>query len=311
MWTNEYTRLADMAIFARVVEANSFSQAAQALGLSKSAVSKQIARLEEALGLRLINRTTRRLSLTDAGQTFYEYCARMIMEAEEAGRAVASLQSEPKGLLRISAPMSFGMAHLAPLIPEFLKQNPDVTIDMELSDRFVDLVEDGFDLAIRIGALQTSSLVARRIASAQQIVCASPNYLKNYGTPQHPRDLVRHNCLRYTYFASQDEWPFRGPEGKFKVKVAGQFRANNGDALVAAALGGLGLVFMPSFLVGRELRQGRLIPVLKDWCEEAVNIHAVYPHRRHLTAKVRAFIDFCVQKFEVDPDWDRGLAVKF
>jgi len=303
-------RLAAMAVFAQVVEHKSFSAAATELRLSKSAVSKQIARLEDELGLRLLNRTTRKLALTDAGRTFYEHCARLVAEAEEAERAVVSLQAGPRGVLRVNAPMSFGVQHLAPVIPEFIARYPAVRVDMDFTDRFVDLIDEGYDLAIRIGELVDSSLVARRIAPARRIICASPGYLAKFGIPRHPRELSNHRCLLYSYLVTADEWRFRGAEGSFAVKVDGPFRANNGEALMRAALGDLGLILTPTFMVGRELAEGRLVPVLLDWCDDASALHAVFPHRRHLSATVRAFVDYCAEKFGPEPYWDRALLAR-
>jgi DNA-binding transcriptional LysR family regulator len=296
--------LTGMAIFARVVEAEGFSAAARQLGLSKSAVSKQVARLEDRLGARLLNRTTRRLSLTEVGAAFYERCARILAEAEAAERAVTRLQAEPRGTLRVNAPMSFGVRHVAPAIPAFVARYPDVSVDISLTDRLVDLVDEGYDLAIRIANLPDSSLVARRLAPARFVVCASPDYLARHGAPAQPRDLARHNCLTYSYAAVGDEWRLRGPDGEVRVRVTGTVRANNGDVLRAAALGGLGIVVMPTFLVGDALRSGALASVLPDYRVRETAIHAVYPHGRHLSAKVRAFVDFLVERFGPQPYWD-------
>jgi DNA-binding transcriptional LysR family regulator len=296
--------LSGMAVFARVVEARSFSAAARALGLSKSAVSKEIARLEDHLGVRLLNRTTRRLALTEAGALFYERSARVVREAAEAERAVQDLGTEPRGLLRINAPMSFGHLHLAPAVADFLGRQPAVRIEMTLEDRVIDVVGEGFDIVIRIADLPPSSLVARRIAINRRIVCAAPAYLAAHGTPELPQDLTRHNCLNYAYLASGDVWRFRGTAGPVAVRVSGSFSANNGDVLRHAAVAGLGVILMPTFLIGPELQSGALVPILNDYRESDTGIYALYPPTRHVSPKVRAFIDFLVERFGPEPYWD-------
>lgn len=296
-------RLTGMAVFAKVVEQQGFSAAARALGMSKSAVSKQVAALEDRLGARLLNRTTRRLSLTDAGTAFYERCARVLAEAEEAERAVGSLQAEPRGLLKINAPMSFGVLHLAPAIPEFMERHPAVTVDITLNDRIVDLIDEGYDLAVRIARLPDSSLVARRLAPGTRVFCASPDYLERHGTPSHPRDLAEHNCMIYSYMPLE-EWRYRGPDGEGSVRVRGSLRANNGEVLRAALLAGLGIAPMPTFIVGPDLRTGRLRTVLDAYRDDASSVYAVYPHARYLSAKVRLFVDFLRQRFGGRPYWE-------
>ncbi len=299
-------KLTGMAVFARVVEAQSFTTAAAQLGMSRSAVSKAIAGLESRLGARLLNRTTRRLALTEVGQAFYERCARIVAEAEEAELAVSHLQATPRGTLRISAPVSFGNLHLAPALPDFLRRHRELRVDIGLADRMVDLIEEGYDLAVRIGALPDSSLIARRIADNHLVVCASPDYWRRRGRPSDPRDLTRHACLTYAYQHNPNEWPFVGPDGRFTVHVDGPLISNNGDLSMAAALAGLGVVVLPCFLCGSHLAAGRLEPVLCDWMTPPSGIHAVYPHARYLSAKVRAFVDFLVERFGPQPDWERA-----
>ncbi|WP_193367402.1 LysR family transcriptional regulator [Pelagibius marinus] len=300
-------RLDAMEIFAEVVEAEGFSAAARNLGVSKSAVSKQVARLEDGLGVRLLNRTTRRLSLTEAGTTFYEACRRVLDAAEAAERAVSNLSAAPRGLLKLNAPMSFGFLHLARAIPEFHARFPQITIDMAMNDRFVDLVEEGYDLALRIGDLRDSSLVARRVAPARSVLCASPDYLARRGRPERPEDLRDHDCLLYTHNAQVREWTLHGPGGMQKVKVDGPLLANNGDALCGAALGGLGIARLPTFIVGQHLRNGHLQALLPAFPVPEQGIHAVYPHSRNLSVKVRVFIDFLADYFGPEPYWDEGL----
>ncbi len=293
-----------MAIFAAVVEAKSFSAAAKQLGMSKSAVSKQVGKLEDRLGARLLNRTTRRLSLTESGTTYYEYCARILEEAEQAESAVTVMHDRPRGTLRINAPVSFGILHLAPAINDFLEENQEITVDMTLDDRFVDLVEEGYDVAVRIGEMKDSSLVARRLAPCRFVICAAPSYLGRHGVPESPEELVDHNCLVYTY-SSTGEWQFRSPQGEPRlVRLTGSFHANNGDALRAAALAGVGILVSPTFIVGDDLRNGSLKPVLVGYERHPAAVNAVFPHRRHLSPKVRAFVDFAAKRFGPEPYWD-------
>jgi DNA-binding transcriptional LysR family regulator len=295
--------LSGMAVFARVVEAKSFSEAARQLGISKAAVSKQVSRLEERLGARFLNRTTRRLSLTEIGAAFYERCARIVAEAEEAELAVTRLHATPRGTLRVDAPLSFGLQYLSPLLPAFMAQYPELRVDLTFNDRFVDLVEEGYDVAVRIANLPDSSLIARKLAESRSFVCAAPDYWERHGRPAHPADLAAHNCFGYSYLATRNEWRFRGPDGPATVRISGTLTANNGDVLRAAAVAGLGVVLMPGFLVCDDLRAGRLEPVLRAFEPDLAGIHAVYPHNRHLSAKVRAFIDHLVDALDPAP-WE-------
>lgn len=299
--------LEGMAVFAEVAGARSFSAAARALGLSKSAVSKRIARLEDRLGLRLLNRTTRRLSLTEAGAVFYERCTQILAAARAAEQAVLDLDGAPRGLLRVSAPMSFGIRHLGRAVAAFMARHPAVQVALDLDDRRVDLVGEGYDLALRIAEMPPSSLVGRRIAVNRRIVCAAPAYLARHGTPRQPEELRRHNCLMYSYLASGADWQFRGPAGPMTVRVRGSLTANNGDVLREAAVAGLGIILSPTFLIGPELRQGLLVPVLRDHWNADTGIYAIYPPTRHLSPKVRAFIDFLAERFGATPEWDAGL----
>jgi DNA-binding transcriptional LysR family regulator len=296
-------KLTGMAIFARVVEAQSFTAAAAQLGMSRSAVSKAIAGLEDRLGARLLNRTTRRLALTEVGQGFYERCARIVAEAEEADLAVSRLQVAPRGTLRLSAPVSFGNLHLAPALPDFMRRYPELRVEIDLADRTIDLLDEGYDLALRIGALPDSSLIARRLADNHMVLCAAPSYWQRRGRPHEPRDLAGHACITYAYQRNPSEWPFAGPGGPFTVRVDGPLRSNNGDLSLAMALAGLGVVVVPRFLCGSHLADGRLEPVLQDWMPPPTGIHAVYPHGRHLSAKVRAFVDFLVERLGPQPAW--------
>lgn len=287
-----------MRIFAQVVDQGSFTRAAASLGLSKATISKQVARLEERLGARLLNRTTRRLHLTDAGQAYYQACSRILHEIEAAEGAVAQLQSKPRGRLRVSGPVSFGQRFLGAAIAELMTTYPELEVELVLSDRFVDIVEEGFDVAVRIASLTDSSLIARRLGPMRGYVCASPDYLRAHGHPQRPADLAGHNCLLYSHESTGPRWSFKGESGQTTVQVEGTLRVNNGDVLRQAALHGVGLAFLPGFIVEEDIRRGRLVSVLEEWTEWDAGIYAVYPHRRHLAAKVRVFVDFMVGRFD-------------
>ncbi len=298
-------RLAAMTAFARVAETRSFSDAARRLGTSKSVVSRQIMALEADLGARLFHRTTRSMTLTEAGEGYYERVSRILTDVDEANLSVTRLQAAPRGRLRINAPMSFGVRHLAPSLPDFLALHPEVEIDMTMNDRFVDLVDEGYDMAVRIGRLTDSTLVARKLAPLRRTICGSPAYLAARGIPQTPADLATHECLSYSNMTQSDEWSFVDANGKpLSVEVKGRLRTNNGDALRIAALRGLGLVAQPSFIVGADLQAGTLVGVLTNYTAQDGVVYAVYPHSRHLSPKVRAFTDFLAERFGPRPYWD-------
>jgi DNA-binding transcriptional LysR family regulator len=298
-------KLTGMAVFARVIDAGSFTAAAAQLGMSKSAVSKAISALEDRLGARLLNRTTRRLALTEVGRAFYERCARIVAEAEEAELAVTHLQLTPRGTLRVNAPMSFGALHLGPALAVFLARYPELKVDLELSDRFVDLLEEGYDVAVRIAAaLPDSSLIARRITVDDAVICASPAYWQRHSRPRVPADLERHACVTYAYNPNPREWPFVAADGRpINVRVDGPLHTNNGEATLHVALAGLAVVRLPRFICGPELAPGRLEAVLADATPPPNGIYAIYPHNRHLSAKVRAFVDFLIERFGPGCDW--------
>lgn len=298
--------LTDIAVFVQVVECGSFTRAAERLSLSKSVVSKYVTRLEDRLGARLLNRTTRRLSLTEVGRVFHARSLRGLREIEEAEIEVARLQDEPRGVLRLNTPMSFGIQHVAPALPEFLRRYPDVSIDMNLDDRKVDVIEEGYDVSVRISDLPDSSLVARRLGPCRHVVVASPAYLEKHGTPTSPGELQHHNIVTFRYQESALHWHFRSPEGRvISVPVTSSVQTNNSLALRELILGGIGLTRTPTFLVGKDIRDGRLLPLFSGYETLEVSIFLVYPQRRHLSPKVRAFVDFFAEKISDTPYWDQ------
>ena len=297
--------LGEMAVFSRVVATGSLSAAARELGLSPAIVSRRLAALEARLGVRLINRTTRSLHLTDEGATYYDTCARLLSEIEEADSAVSAGRVEPQGALRIALPASFGHLHVAPLVPEFARRYPKVQLALSLSDRSVNLVEEGFDLAIRIADLADSSLAARRLAPNRRVVCASPEYLKRHGTPRTPEDLTAHNCLTTNDYVMN--WEYRGPDGvPGSVRVSGRYACDNWEVLREWALAGLGIALKSTWDVRRQLESGSLVSLCPGYTFNTdVAIYAVYPHRRFLPAKTRAFIEFLADSFGPEPYWDK------
>jgi DNA-binding transcriptional LysR family regulator len=296
--------LLGLRVFVSIADEGSLAAAAARLGLSRALVSKHLLALERRLGSRLVNRTTRRLSLTESGRAFYERSARAVGDIDEAMRCAGESVSVPRGTLRVTAGHTFGRRYLGPAVCDFLERYPEVTVDLSLNDRFVDIVEEGFDLAIRIGRLEESSLVARRLSSTQLVVCGAPAYLRRAGTPAQPQDLARHDCLVYRYAPEADVWSFsRGAEA-VRVKVAGCLRANDGEILMQVAIAGHGLAVLPTFLAGDALCARELVPVLLDWEAEPLGIHAVYPSRQHLSAKVRTFVDLLAERFAGLPPWE-------
>lgn len=297
--------LTDIAVFVQVVESGSFTVAAERLDISKSVVSKYVTRLEEQLGARLLNRTTRRLSLTEVGRVFYERSRAGLADIKEAKDEVSRLQSEPRGTLRINAPMSFGILHIAPALPEFLKLYPDVTVDMNLEDKKVNVIGGGFDISVRISELPDSSLVARRLAPCRHTIVATPAYLERYGTPRKPEDLLDHNIITYRYQESSLEWHFKAPDNKLThVSVSGSMKMNNSLAIREALLGGAGITRTPTFVIGRDIQEGRLVKLFRDYEIFEMTIFLVYPQKRYLSPKVRAFIDFMAKRITETPYWD-------
>lgn len=297
--------LSDIAVFVKVVEYGSFTAAAERLSLSKSVVSKYVTRLEDHLGARLLNRTTRRISLTEIGRSFYERSLRGLQEIEEAEAEVSLLQSEPRGTLRINAPMSFGVLHIAPAIAELRKLYPNMDVDLDFDDRKVDLIEGGYDVAIRISELADSSLVARRIGPCHHVIVASPEYLAIQGVPKAPKDLIKHNIVSYQYQESVTQWEFTDPAGKsLTVPVVEKIKMNNSLGMREAVLNGAGIMRTPTFVVGKDIQKAQLIPLLSQFKTLQLSIYAVYPQRRHLSPKVRAFIDFMLERITDKPYWD-------
>jgi DNA-binding transcriptional LysR family regulator len=299
--------LAYIPTFAKVVERQSFSSAARDLGMTKSAVSKHIAALEDSLRVRLLNRTTRKLSLTEEGQIFLDKCTHIIEELAHAEQQLQNLNESPSGVLKINAPVSFGAFHLAPVLAEFACQYPDVRLEIDFNDRFIDIVESGVDVCIRIASLTDSSLIARKLAPCQMAIVASPEYIKAHGMPQHPDELINHRFIEYSNVERLRELRYRDPaDGAERVTATCVvMRCNNGEMLRQAAISGIGLVAMPTFIIGDDLRSGKLVSVLSDYqVSPERNIYALFPHNRFLSAKVRLFIDFIAGRYAGKPGWE-------
>ena len=283
-----------MRVFVAVVERNGFSAAAEALGVSTAGVTRQVAALEKRLSTRLLHRTTRRVSPTSAGAAYYAQCVRLLAEFDALEASVGAQALEPSGTLRINAPVSWGIARLGPLLAGYRQRYPQVELDLALSDRLVDMVEEGYDVALRITREPSPALIARRLGQARITLCAAPAYLAAHGTPATPQDLAAHDCLGYSYWASGNQWPLHGPGGEVRVAVNSILQANNGDVLREAAIAGLGVILQPDFLLEQALADGRLVRVLPDWEVPPIGIFAVYTSRSHLAPKVRSFIDYLV-----------------
>lgn len=301
-------KLQAMQLFTRVVDAGSFTAGAEQMGISRALASKLIQNLEDTLGVRLLNRTTRRISLTDPGKNYYQRVSEVLNQLAEAEAEAAELQVEPRGRMRVSAPISFSVHHLAPALADFQKRYPRVELELGLNDRLVDLVDEGFDLAIRISRLADSSLVARRIAPTSLVTVAAPIYLERAGTPQHPQELSAHSALIYTLSPKPDEWTFTRNGENSVVKLSGKLFVNNGDFIAAAAIDGAGIALLPSFIVFDAIKAGTLVEILADWAVRDIGIYAVYPQTRALPAKTRALIDFLVERFGPEPEWEKRCA---
>lgn len=298
-----------MLTFARVVEANSFGAAARRLGLTASVASKHVAKLEQGLGARLLNRSTRKLSLTEAGSALYTHCQRMVEHLEASDLALAETQAEPSGALRVSGPPSMVAMHVAPLLAEFRRRYPRIELELDLSNRVVDLVEEGFDLALRVTREPASGLDWRALAPLDIGIFAAPPYLRRHAPPLHPDDLVRHECLLFSIDGETEDWVLTNGEQTQEVRVHGSFRSNVMEPLRAMALHGLGVVRLPHFMVGEDVAQGRLIPLLRDWHSfDGSHIYAVWPAHRRDSRKRRLFVDLLAEHFGLDePYWERQL----
>ncbi|MEM1139941.1 MAG: LysR family transcriptional regulator [Pseudomonadota bacterium] len=299
-------RFQEWLTFVRVVEAGSFSQAGQRLNIAKSAVSRRINDLEQRLGAQLLNRSTRRISLTETGRDFYERCRRILDDMQEAETLASTDYRDLQGTLRIAASVSFGFRHLAPAMVDFLHENPGITIDLDVNDRQVNLIEAGFDMAIRIANLDDSTLRARALAPIRMVAVASPAYLEAHGRPMRPEDLSGHKGLRYSVVPERQTWGYRDPSGATKtLRLSTRLHASNGDVLLAAAIGGLGVLVIPCFVAHEAIEDGSLEVLLPDVEWNGLTAYAVYPAGRHLSPRVRAFIDFLTERFGEDPYWDR------
>ena len=292
--------LNEIAIFVKVVDAGSFTGAAKSLGLPKSTVSRKITQLEERLAVRLLQRTTRTLSLTDTGTAYYQQCSRIINDVQEANVAVTEMQSKPVGTLRITAPMLFGSMVLSDIIADFLKNNSGIQIDLVLTDQTLDLIQEGIDVAFRVGVLADSSLIARTLGTVNLITCASPAYIEKYGMPEHPQDLTKHEILAWGQTKS---WDFDTPES-FSVNVSPKVKVNDAFSLHKLALNGLGIARLPAFLCADDIRSGALKPMICNWSVNSAPIHALYPSNRHLSVKVRSFVDYIVEELRHDQPWN-------
>lgn len=291
--------------FAAVVDKASFTAAAEALDISKPVVSKQVSQLEKYLGVQLLHRTTRRLHLTEAGEVFARYSQRIVAEAREAEQSVLPLQSEPQGTLRISASESLAMSLLPQTLLEFQRRFPKVELDVRVSGRFVDLVEEGIDVALRVGELEDSSMIARRLMDSRFHVCASPDYWKRHEVPEHPNDLRSHNCLIYSQSPKGDTWFFRDKNDEdIGIKVKGNLRSDAGRLLLGAALNGQGVLIGPTYMVAKAMREAQLMQVLEDFYRPSIGLYAIYPHSKHVSSKVRAFVDYLIESWS-----DKTLSV--
>jgi DNA-binding transcriptional LysR family regulator len=300
-------RLANMRVFAKVVENGSFAGAAARLAISTSMVSQHVKELEERLGARLLNRTTRKVSVTEVGRAYYERCTRVLADIEEADRAAGDMQTAPRGDLRVNSTPCFGGHHVGSAIVDFATRFPDISVELMLSDRPVDLVEEGFDVAVRLEPLPDSRLIARKLASCRLVLCGAPGYFAEHGTPRTPADLADHKCLELTASSFFRRWHLTDGGGReLHLSLKGTVRSNYAAVLVHAALAGQGILYAPRYMVGEALRAGRLVTVLDDYVLPPLAVHALYPHNRHLSAKVRVFVDFLAERFGPEP-WDNPV----
>jgi DNA-binding transcriptional LysR family regulator len=297
-------KLEAMNALVKVVASGSYAEAARRLGLTRSAVSKGVMELEQMLGARLLDRTTRRVTPTEAGLAYYERCMAILAQVEETEAQVSRLHDEPKGILKVNGPMSFGALYLGKAIADFMIRYGDLKVELTLTDRFIDPLEEGADITVRIGTLTDSSLIARRIAPARMVLVASPDYLKKHGMPQAPADLINHHCLSYGHTTSMQRWHLTEKGQPISVSIGSCLSSNNGDVLRDAAVKGIGITSLPTFIVGEDIAAGRLKIVLPDNRPADLTIHALYAPNRYLAAKTRVFIDFLVERFGKNPPWD-------
>ena len=301
-------RFENMDTFIRVVEAGSISAAADRLGVAKSAVSRRLKELEKHLGVELFHRTTRQMNLTDTGRAFYHQAVRILDDVLEAEIATSQAHGTLKGSLKIALPSSFGLMHMGPVINDFLKEHPQIEFDLDFNDREVDLIQEGFDLAIRIANLPDSSLIARRFAPVKTVICASPDYLKQMGTPRSPDDLIEHRCLVYSLLRAFEYWHLTDARGnEIKTRIHPYLKASTGEFLRDAAVEGRGIILVPTFIAYKEIESGALVPLLNEYSTSQINAYAIYPQTRHLSQRVRTFVDFLVKRFEGTPYWDLCL----
>ena len=298
-------RFENMDTFIRVVEAGSISGAADRLNVAKSAVSRRLKELEKHLGVELFHRTTRQMNLTDTGRAFYHQAVRILDDVLEAEIATSQAHGTLKGSLKIALPSTFGLMHMGPIINDFIKEHPQIEFDLDFNDREVDLIQEGFDLAIRIANLPDSSLIARHLAPVHTVMCASPNYLEQMGTPRSPEDLIEHQCLVYSLLRDFENWYLIDINGnEIKTKIRPYLKASTGEFLKEAAVEGQGIILVPTFIAYKEIESGTLVPLLKEYNTPQINAYAIYPQTRHLSQRVRAFVDLLVKRFEGTPYWD-------
>lgn len=299
-----HDRHAEIQAFVAIAQLGNFGDAASQLGMTSSATSRKLQSLEARLSTRLVHRTTRRVTLTEAGMQYLARCERWLAELEDADAELADLQAAVRGRLRASVPINFGRLHVIPALPEFLRRYPGLDVDLDFSDRFIDLLEDRIDVAMRIGRLEDSRLVVRKLADNQRLLVASPQYLAQHGNPERPEQLAQHSCLHFAYYADGEAWRLRRDHEVVEVNVSGRLRANYGEALYEAALAGFGILQSASWIVGQAVREGRLVRVLPDWHLAPSGVWALYPSGRYLSPKVRAFIDFFAERFAAIQEWN-------
>lgn len=298
----------EIQVFIQIVERGTITAAAAHLQLAKSAVSRRLSELEERLGVELFHRSTRKLNLTESGRELYQRCLQIMDEIVEAESSIKEAHQDIRGKIKIAAPLSFGLMHLASAIIDFQKEHPAITFDIDFNDREVDLIQEGFDVAVRIAQLKDSSLIARKLAELSTVVCASPEYLSRHGKPSIPEDLKQHDCITYSYLTRPDQWDFLDSDGKLiSVNVKNIIRANNGEFMRDAASAGLGIIRQPTFIAFKDIDSGKLIPLLEDYTSTTVNAYAIYPPTRHLSQRVRQFIDFLVARYAGKPCWEKCL----